>query len=62
MSQKWDPAQLRWMRRYAGRRWVLGVTVEAEPIGTMVDSLIALDIAVQRAFQRTVKRAHESAG
>lgn len=44
----YEPVQLRWQRRYAGRRWILGVPVQPEPIGSMVDDLIAFDIAKAR--------------
>jgi len=48
MSRKYGPVQVRWQRRYGGRRWVMGVPVDPEPIGSMVDDCIALDIASLR--------------
>jgi hypothetical protein len=51
MSKPWEDAtQRRWQRRYAGRRFVLGVPVDAEPIGSMVDQMLALDIATRRVW------------
>lgn len=55
----YEATQRRWQRRYAGRRWVMGVPVDPEPIGSMVDDLLELDIALRRVLHElrpTIRR------
>lgn len=46
----YEPTQLRWQRRYGGRRWILGSPVPTEPTGLMLDDMVALDIAQRRVW------------
>jgi len=45
-----EAVAMRWQRRYAGRRWVMGTPVYAERMGSLVDRTIEFDIAKQRAW------------
>ena len=54
-EQPIEEVQRRWQRRYAGRRFVYGVPVAAEPMGTLVDKQVALGIAMGRVKHDLVR-------
>lgn len=45
-----EQVQRRWQRRYGGRRFVLGVPVPTEPLGSMVEKHVTFDIEMRRAI------------
>lgn len=40
----------RWQRRYGERRYIMGVPVPRERLGTMVDSFVVFDIATRHVL------------
>jgi hypothetical protein len=45
-----EKVAVRWQRRYGGRRYIMGVPVGSEPMGTMVDTMVVWDIATRRVW------------
>lgn len=58
MKRTDEEIAVRWQRRYAGRRFILGVPVQRERLGTLIDSYVVLNIAERHVWHALRRPAY----